>query len=208
MIELSTLCRQRFTIYKIAEQYWEESIMNIVTIVGSLRKESYNLQLFKTMEERYQGKLNMTLADIRSLPFFDQDEENNPPQAVKEFKEAISKADGVLIITPEYNWSVPGVLKNALDWASRVDKVFIGKPVMALGVTLGMLGTVRAQMHLREILSSPGIQARILPPGGNEVLVGLANQKFDAETGRLVDEGTLRFLDEKVKAFIDFVKLG
>ncbi|WP_404328535.1 NADPH-dependent FMN reductase [Mesobacillus maritimus] len=182
--------------------------MNIVTIVGSLRKESYNMKLFKTIEERYQGKLNMTIADIRSLPYFDQDEENSPPQAVKEFKEAISKADGVIIITPEYNWSVPGVLKNALDWASRVDKVFIGKPVMALGATLGMLGTVRAQMHLREILSSPGIQAKILPPGGNEVLIGSANQKFDEQTGQLVDKGTLNFLDSKVEAFIDFVKLG
>jgi chromate reductase, NAD(P)H dehydrogenase (quinone) len=87
-----------------------------------------------------------------------------------------------------------------------VDKVFIGKPVMALGATPGMLGTVRAQMHLREILSSPGIQAKILPPGGNEVLVGLAHQKFDEQTGRLVDEGTLRFLDEKVEVFMDFAK--
>jgi chromate reductase, NAD(P)H dehydrogenase (quinone) len=182
--------------------------MNIVALVGSLRKESFNMQLFNTMEERYQGKLNMTLADIRSLPYFDQDDENNPPQAVKEFKDAISKADGVIIITPEYNWSVPGVLKNALDWASRVEKVFIDKPVMALGATPGMLGTVRAQMHLREILSSPGIQAKILPPGGNEVLVGLAHQKFDEETGRLVDEGTLRFLDEKVEAFVNFVRLA
>ncbi|MCM3585792.1 NAD(P)H-dependent oxidoreductase [Mesobacillus maritimus] len=180
--------------------------MNIVVIVGSLRKESYNLQLAKTMEARYKGKVNLQIADIRSLPYFDQDEENNPPQTVKEFKESIAKADGVIIITPEYNWSVPGVLKNALDWASRVDKVFIGKPVMALGVTLGMLGTVRAQMHLREILSSPGLQAKILPPGGNEVLIGLANQKFDEQTGQLVDEGTLSFLDEKVDVFIDFVK--
>ncbi|MBY0095669.1 NADPH-dependent FMN reductase [Mesobacillus maritimus] len=180
--------------------------MNIVTLVGSLRKESLNMQLFKTMEERYQGKLNLTLADIASLPFFDQDEENIPPQVVKEFKEAISKADGVMIITPEYNWSVPGVLKNALDWASRVDKVFVGKPVMALGATPGMLGTVRAQMHLREILSSPGIQAKILPPGGNEVLVGMATQKFDQQSGRLIDEGTLSFLDSKVEAFVDFIK--
>jgi len=182
--------------------------MNIVTLVGSLRKESLNMQLFKTMEERYQGKLNLTLADIASLPFFDQDEENNPPQVVKEFKEAISKADGVMIITPEYNWSVPGVLKNALDWASRVDKVFVGKPVMALGATPGMLGTVRAQMHLREILSSPGLQAKILPPGGNEVLVGMATQKFDQQKGRLVDEGTLSFLDSKIEAFVDFIKKG
>jgi chromate reductase, NAD(P)H dehydrogenase (quinone) len=180
--------------------------MNIVTIVGSVRKESYNMQLAKTMQERYKGKLNINIADIRSLPHFDQDEENNPPQPVKEFKEAISHADGVIIITPEYNWSVPGVLKNALDWASRVDKVFIGKPVMTLGATLGMLGTVRAQMHLREILGAPGIQAKVLPPGGNEVLISFANQKFDEQTGQLVDEGTLNFLDSKVDAFVDFVK--
>lgn len=180
--------------------------MNIVTIVGSLRKESYNMQLAKTMKERYKGKLNINIADIRSLPHFDQDEENNPPQPVKEFKKAILNADGIIIITPEYNWSIPGVLKNALDWTSRVDKVFIGKPVMALGATPGMLGTVRAQMHLREILVAPGIQAKILPPGGNEVLIGFANQKFNEQIGQLVDEGTLSFLDSKVETFIDFVK--
>ncbi|WP_066321395.1 NADPH-dependent FMN reductase [Bacillus sp. FJAT-29814] len=179
--------------------------MNIVTIVGSLRKESFNLKLAKTMEERYQGKFNIKMLDIRNLPYFDQDEENDPPQAVKEFKQEIANADGVIIITPEYNWSIPGVLKNALDWASRVDKVFIGKPVMALGATPGMLGTVRAQMHLREILASPGMQAKILPPGGNEVLINFVNQKID-EQGQLVDEGTLSFLDSKVEAFIDFVK--
>jgi chromate reductase, NAD(P)H dehydrogenase (quinone) len=180
--------------------------VNIVAIVGSLRKESYNMQLAKTMQERYKENLNIQIADIRSLPHFDQDEENNPPQSVKEFKEAISNADGVMIITPEYNWSVSGVLKNALDWASRVDKVFIGKPVMTLGVTMGMLGTIRAQMHLREILASPGIQAKILPPGGNEVLIGFANQKFDEQINQLVDEETLNFLDSKVDAFVDFIK--
>jgi chromate reductase, NAD(P)H dehydrogenase (quinone) len=179
--------------------------MNIVTIVGSLRKESFNMKLAKTMEERYHDKVNMKILDIRSLPFYDQDEENNPPQAVKDFKQEIANADGVIIITPEYNWSIPGVLKNALDWASRVDKVFIGKPVMALGATPGMLGTVRAQMHLREILASPGMQAKILPPGGNEVLINFVNQKIDGQ-GRLADEGTLSFLDSKVEDFFDFVK--
>lgn len=181
--------------------------MNITVIVGSIRKNSYNLQVARTLEERYQDKWNIRIADIRALPHFDQDEENNPEQAVLEFKKLLASADGVIIITPEYNWSIPGVLKNALDWASRVDKPLIGKPVMALGVTPGMLGTVRAQMHLREILAAPGIQARILPPGGNEVLIGQATQKFDEETGHLVDEVTLNFLDRKVDAFIDFLKL-
>jgi chromate reductase, NAD(P)H dehydrogenase (quinone) len=178
--------------------------VNIVIIVGSLRKESYNMQLAKTMQERYKEKFNIEITDIRSLPFYDQDEENNPPLVVKTFKEGIANADGVIIITPEYNWSVSGVLKNALDWASRVERVFINKPVMTLGATPGMLGTVRAQMHLREILSSPGIQAKILPPGGNEVLINMANQKFDGE--KLTDEATLNFLDSKVETFIDFVK--
>ena len=180
--------------------------MNIVTIVGSLRKDSINMNLAKTMKDRYKGKINMEIADIGSLPHFDQDEENNPSEAVIKFKESVTKADAVIIITPEYNWSIPSVLKNALDWASRVDKVFIGKPVMALGATPGMLGTVRAQMHLREILSAPGIQAKILPPGGNEVLIGLASQKFDEQTGQLVDEATLSFLDSKLDAFIEFVQ--
>lgn len=180
--------------------------MNIVTLVGSLRKESYNMQLAKTMQERYKGKINMEIADIGILPYFNQDEENNPPKTVKKFKESILKADGVIIISPEYNWSVPGVLKNALDWASRVDKVFIGKPVMTLGATPGMLGTIRAQLHLREILVSPGIQAKILSPGGNEVLINAAGQKFDSQTGRLVDNETLEFLDSKIDAFIDFAK--
>lgn len=179
--------------------------MNIVALVGSLRKDSYNMQIAKTMQDRYQDKFNMEIADIRSLPYFDQDEENTPPQAVTDFKASIAKADGVIIITPEYNWSVPGVLKNALDWASRVDKVFIDKPVMTLGATPGMLGTIRAQLHLREILVSPGLQARVLPPGGNEVLINFAHQKVDEQAGKLVDDHTIQFLDEKVNKFIEFI---
>src|SRR3954464_1378889 len=159
--------------------------MKIVTIVGSLRKESYNMHLAKTMQERYKNKFDIEIADIRSLPHFDQDEENIPPQAVKYFKESILSADGVIIITPEYNWSIPGVLKNALDWASRVDKVFIGKPVMTFGATMGTLGTIRAQLHLREILS--GLQAKILPPASTEILISTAHQKFDQQTGKLMD---------------------
>lgn len=180
--------------------------MNIVAIVGSLRKESFNMRLANTIQDRYKDKFNLGIADIRSLPHFDQDEENNPPQVVKTFKQAIAAADGVMFITPEFNWSVPGVLKNAIDWTSRVDKVLINKPVMSLGTTPGILGTVRAQMHLREILSSPGVQAKILPPGGNEVLIGSAPQKFDGQTGKLIDENTLKFLDEKINRFIDFIK--
>ncbi|MBX6395831.1 MAG: NAD(P)H-dependent oxidoreductase [Alicyclobacillaceae bacterium] len=179
--------------------------MKIVAMVGSLRRNSYNLQLVKTMQERYKDKFDLEIADIRSLPHYDQDEENNPPESVRTFKRQIADADGVLIVTPEYNWSIPGVLKNALDWLSRVDRVMINKPVMTAGVSPYMLGTVRAQLHLREILASPGISARVLPPGGNEVLITFAGEKFD-ESGRLVDEQTLTFLDGVVDKFIDWIR--
>lgn len=178
--------------------------MNIVAIVGSLRKESYNMQIAKTMQERYTDLMNIEIAKISSLPYFNEEEELDPPQDVKNFKNSIANADGVIIITPEYNWSVPGVLKNAIDWASRVEKVFIGKPVMTLGASPGAVGTVRAQLHLRDILSSPGIQAKVLPPGSNEILINFAPQKF--ESGRLVDESTLQFIDEKINNFLEFVK--
>ncbi|RED66241.1 NAD(P)H-dependent FMN reductase [Cohnella lupini] len=179
-------------------------MLKIAVLIGSLRQGSYNLQLANTMKERYINKLDLEIADIRSLPFFDQDIELNPPQVVRELLGKIAGADGVLIITPEYNWSVPGVLKNALDWLSRVDKVLIGKPVMTAGVSPGMMGTIRAQLHLREILASPGILAKLLPPAGNEIYISSAGLKFDESTGRLVDESTLRFIDRVVDKFIEF----
>lgn len=125
--------------------------MNIVALVGSVRKESYNMKLVKLIQERYKDKFQFDIADIGRLPHYNQDDELNPPEVVAAFKRQIAAADGVLIVTPEYNWSVPGVLKNALDWLSRVDKVLTNKPVMTAGVSGGMMGTIRAQLHLRQI---------------------------------------------------------
>ncbi|QMV44827.1 NADPH-dependent FMN reductase [Cohnella cholangitidis] len=180
--------------------------MKITVLIGSLRQGSYNLQLAHTMKERYINKIDLEIADIRSLPFFDQDIELNPPQVVKELLGKVATADGVFIITPEYNWSVPGVLKNAIDWLSRLDKVLIGKPVLTAGVSPGMMGTIRAQLHLREILASPGIQAKLLPPAGNEIYISSAGLKFDETTSRLVDESTLRFIDRVMDKFIEFAQ--
>lgn len=179
--------------------------MKVVAIVGSIRKDSYNLKLAQTIQERYQDKFDMEIAPIEHLPFYNQDIEQNAPEVVTKFKKKVANADAVFIVTPEYNWSIPGVLKNALDWMSRVDNVLVNKPVLVAGASGGILGTIRAQLHLREILASPGLKARLLPPGGNEILVNLANQKFDAATGRLTDESTLTFLDDVVGTFIDFV---
>lgn len=180
--------------------------MNIFIIVGSLRKKSTNMKIAKTMQQRYKNKVNMTISDIGSLPFFNEDNEDHPPDSVKEFKQSIAKADGVMIVTPEYNWSIPGVLKNALDWTSRVQRVFVNKPVMILGASSGKMGTLRAQLHLREILVAPGIQAKVLAPGTNEITINFVNDKIDVTTGKLTNQETLSILDQKVDAFISFIK--
>lgn len=156
------------------------------------------------MQERYKDKFDLEILEIRALPYFDEDIENDPPDVVIAFKNKIAEANGVLIVSPEYNWSIPGVLKNALDWLSRGDRVLNNKPVMTAGVSPVTFGTVRAQLHLRQILSAPGISARVLPPGGNEILVNFAGQKFD-ESGRLVDEQTLTFLDGVVQKFVEWI---
>ena len=176
--------------------------MKLVAIVGSLRKDSYNRQLAVAIQERYAEKFELEILDIGLLPHYNQDEENNPAPSVVEFKKKVKEADGVIMITPEYNWSIPGVFKNALDWLSRVDKVLIGKPVMTAGAATGLMGTIRAQLHLRQILTA--LQVKLLSPAGNEVLVNQAMNKF--EQGHLVDATTLTFLDEVIARFIQLVK--
>ncbi|WP_085507244.1 NADPH-dependent FMN reductase [Thalassobacillus devorans] len=177
--------------------------MKFVVIAGSIRKESYNKKLANYIRLRYQQKAEIKLLHIEELPFFNQDEEENPVATVREFKQKIVEADGIIIVTPEYNHSVPGVLKNAIDWCSRVDKVMTNKPVMIAGGTMGALGTVRAQMHLRQILNAPGVAALTLP--GNEVLIGAIHQKMDEE-GKLIDEPTIQFLDDVMSNFIGWIE--
>ena len=178
--------------------------MKLIALVGSLRKDSYNTKLTRFMQDRYKEQLEIEIADIRALPHFDQDQEGNPPAVVVALKDKIAEADGVLIVTPEFNWSIPGVLKNSLDWISRVPRVMINKPVLTTGVTPNDWGTIRAQLHLREILSGSGLSAKMLPMGSNQVLISYAKEKFD-EHGRLTDQKTLEFLDVVVARFIDLM---
>lgn len=180
--------------------------MKIVALVGSLRKDSFNMQLAKTIQERYRHLFEMDIADIRSLPHYDQDDELAPTDSVVQLKKQVAEADGVIIVTPEYNWSIPGVLKNAIDWLSRGDKELTNKPVMTAGASPVTFGTVRAQLHLRQVLSAPGIKARVLQPGGNEVLVNFAGEKF--ADGKLVHEPTLEFLDGVIEKYVAHVNSG
>jgi chromate reductase, NAD(P)H dehydrogenase (quinone) len=178
-------------------------MMKIVAIVGSNRKESYNKKLAVYLQKRYQMNVDIEILPIEQLPMYNQDDELNPPDIVNEIKSRVKESDGVLFITPEYNHSVPAFLKNAIDWFSRVDKVLVNKPVMVMGSSLGALGSVRAQIHLRQILNSPGIAALTLP--GNEVIIGSVHEKLD-ETGKLIHEPTIQFLDTVLNNFVEWVK--
>ncbi|MBU5211703.1 NADPH-dependent FMN reductase [Heyndrickxia oleronia] len=176
--------------------------MKIVAIVGSIRKESYNLKLAKYIQTRYAERFDLEILNIKDLPHYDQDIEMNPPEVVTEFKGKVAEADAVLWVTPEFNYSIPGVLKNAIDWLSRVEKVMIGKPSWIMGATMGALGTVRAQQHLRDILFCPGVGSPLLP--GNEVYVGAVHEKID-ESGNLTHEPTVKFIDLVVDNFINWM---
>lgn len=178
-------------------------MMKIVAIVGSLRAQSYNMKLAEFVKKHYADKLDVTVLTLHDIPMYNQDNEEYPPESVVQFKQQVKEADGVLWVTPEYNSSIPGVLGNAIDWLSRVDRVMLHKPSFIMGVSTGKLGTVRAQMHLRDILFAAGLSSPVLH--GNDVFIGDAAHKFD-EAGNLTDESTIQFLDQVVDKFIGWVQ--
>lgn len=177
--------------------------MKIVALVGSVRKASYNRMLAEFVQKRYAEDLDVTIPALGELPFYDQDIEEQAPANVQAFKDAVLAADGVIFVTPEYNHSISGVLENAIDWLSRVERPLKGKPVMILGATMGPLGTVRAQGHLRQILDSPGVAARVMP--GDEFLMGLVQKKMTAD-GQITDQPTIDWLDHCVHDYLAFAK--
>ncbi|MGG1397719.1 NADPH-dependent FMN reductase [Bacillus salipaludis] len=177
--------------------------MKVAAIVGSIRKESYNIKLASYIQNRYKLFFQLEVLNIRELPFYDQDIEDAPPQSVIDFKAKVAAADAVLWVTPEYNSTIPGVMVNAIDWLSRVDRIMIGKPSWIIGSSMGLLGSVKGQGHLRDILFASGISSPLLP--GNEVYIGLVHEKFDGK-GELTDEPTIQYLDLVVENFVKWMK--
>jgi chromate reductase len=180
-------------------------IVTILGFAGSLRKASYNRSLLRAAAELVPKDAKIEVFDLEGIPVFNQDFENRPPEKVKEFKRKIRAADAILIATPEYNYSIPGVLKNAIDWASRPypDNAFDGKPVAIMGASIGMLGTSRAQYHLRQCF----VFLNMYPINKPEVMVPFAPDKFD-ENGNLKDEQTKNRVAELLDALVGWTKLG
>ncbi|WP_137626529.1 NADPH-dependent FMN reductase [Lactiplantibacillus pingfangensis] len=177
--------------------------MKIVALVGSIRHASYNQKLAEYVKNRYADQMEVVIPSLRDLPYYDQDIELTAPDNVKAFKQLVLDADGVIFVTPEYNHSISGVLENAIDWLSRVEHPLKGKPAMILGATMGPLGTVRAQGHLRQILDSPGVAALAMP--GDEFLMGTVQNKFDA-AGHITDQPTIEWLDHCTQDYLKFVQ--
>ena len=175
------------------------SVVKVFAISGSLRKSSFNTAALRAAKELAPDGMEVTIYDgLREIPPYDDDVRTGGgyPPPVAALRAAIKAADAVLIASPEYNFSVSGVLKNAIDWASRVpDQPFDGKPVAIIGAATGLYGTARSQYELRKILTS--LNAHLL--NKPEVLIAQAATKFDAE-GRLTDETARGLLSQKLVA--------
>jgi chromate reductase len=179
--------------------------VKVCGIAGSLRKSSYNRSLLRAAVELAPDRMTITVFDrLGDVPLYDADvEARGDPEPVSALKKAIREADALLIATPEYNHGIPGVLKNAIDWASRPPSpiVLAGKPAALIGASPGRTGTARAQLALRESLSST--QTPVLV--GPEMLVGEAHRKF-AEDGSLSDEPTRQFLRAHLERLLAWVE--
>lgn len=171
--------------------------MKVLAIPGSLRRGSYNKALACNARDLAPKGIEVEIFDLEGIPPFNQDLEKTPPDRVIAFKEEIRSADALLLCTPEYNYSVPGVLKNAIDWASRPfeESPFEGKPVAIAGASTGSMGTSRAQYHLRQICVGLGMHALVYP----ELFISNADKKFSAD-GRMTEERDRKKLVEVLKS--------
>jgi len=174
--------------------------VRVLGLCGSLRAGSYNAALLRAAIGLAPQGMAIDTAAIDHLPHYNADldkQTQGSPEAVLGLKQRIREADGVLIVSPEYNHSIPGVLKNAIDWVSRQpDPPFIGKPVAIMGASSGPIGTARMQLHLRQVGASMNMLV-VNQPG---VLVAKAHEKFDA-SGQLTDEATRKVVADLLAAF-------
>ncbi len=170
--------------------------ITILGIAGSLRKDSYNKAALRAAQSLCPQGVKLELYDIAGLPLFNQDEEQKPTPKVTEFKQRIRAADAILISTAEYNYGVPGVLKNAIDCASRPygDNAWSGKPIAIMSAAMSVAGGIRAQYQLRQCFVFLNLDAVVQP----EVAIGNAPQRFDA-AGNLTDETSKKMIAQLVQ---------
>lgn len=178
--------------------------MNYLAIVGTNSEVSTNRMLLQFMKEHFKAEAQIELFEIKELPAFYEANENQVPQDVNLLSEKIRQADGVIIATPEYDHTITASLKSALEWISYTSQALTDKPVLIVGASHGALGSSRAQAHLRQILDSPELAARLMP--SSEFLLGRSQAAFNA-SGTLVYEEKVAELDEIFREFVLFTDL-
>ncbi len=178
-------------------------LLRVVGIAGSLRRASLNRALLRAAQELAPPEMKIEIEDLADLPMFNSDlDTGSPPQPVARLRQSVRNADGLLLVTPEYNHGVPGVLKNAIDWLSQPlhGSALEGRPTALMGASTGLAGTARGQSQLRQAFVLTNTPAMLRP----EVLVGRAHERFDAE-GRLTEEATRRFLSDFLRQFMAWI---
>lgn len=181
------------------------AIVKIIGISGSLRKESFNTRLLKAAGRLAGGKAEFAVFDLAAIPPYNQDlDTETPPEAVAKLKSAIEGSDGILFATPEYNYGISGVLKNAIDWASRpaFKSVLAGKPSGILSASRGATGGARAQAQLKQVLA--GTLTPIYP--APELLLGSAHEAFDG--AEVADEAARKRLERYVTGYVEWIRRG
>jgi chromate reductase len=178
--------------------------IKILGIAGSLRKQSYNKGALRAAQQLCPEGATLEVFDLAGIPPFNQDDERSPNEKVLEFKKRIRAADAILLVTPEYNYGMPGVLKNAIDAASRPygDNAWSGKPVAIMSAALSMGGGVRAQYQLRQCFVFLDMDAVVQP----EVAIPNAPERFDKE-GNLTDETSKKLIGQLLRNLVDKARL-
>jgi chromate reductase len=178
-------------------------IVRILGIPGSLRKASFNGAALRTAQELVPADATLEIFDLDGIPPFNEDDERTLPSRVAELKARLREADAILFATPEYNYSMPGVLKNAIDWASRPygDNAWDGKPVAIMGASVGVTGTARAQYHLRQAF----VFLNMFPVNRPEVIISSATQRFD-DLGNLMDGTSRKLVGQLVEELVAWTR--
>ena len=181
-----------------------DAVRDVAVFVGSLRKDSINRKVAKALAELAPSTLKLEIIEIGQLALYNQDFDENPPLAYTEFRAWVKASDAVLFVTPEYNRSVPGVLKNALDVGSRPygQSAWSGKPGAVISASPGPIGGFGANHHLRQSLVFLNVPAMQMP----EAYIGGADKLFDA-SGKLANDGTRTFLQNFIEAFATWVAI-
>ena len=176
--------------------------MKFVGLVGSNADQSYNRMLLQYIRRQFKTKFELEVLEIDDVPMFNQDKNWKESFQLRLLYNKITRADGVVIATPEHNHTITAALKSVLEWLSYDVHPFDSKPVMIVGASYYDQGTSRAQVHLRKILEAPGVNAYALP--GNEFLLGKAKEAFD-EAGNIINNGTVKFLEQCLDNFVKYV---